>query len=178
MTRLGAFWPITATVQMVTAVIVAAIIVASVIGVIVTAASWAMNARILVEAHFSFFSIDVLVGGRNHLANPYGRLTIELGAEIAVMESLDASEARLDACTVPWARLSRCKSTQLARLLGNENEIRFPRARLAWCMFRGRRCSRRCAQDARHCNQTASHSFFHSRSRIKVPTWTRLPAPI
>ena len=48
-----------------------------------------MNARILVEAHFGFFGVDVLVGGHDHLANPYGRLVVELGAKLAVMESLD-----------------------------------------------------------------------------------------
>ena len=46
-----------------------------------------MNARILIEAHFGFFGVGVLVGGRNHLANPRGWLAVELGAEIAVMES-------------------------------------------------------------------------------------------
>jgi len=48
-----------------------------------------MSARILVEAHFSFFSVGVLVGGRNHLANPYWQLAVELGAEIVAMESSD-----------------------------------------------------------------------------------------
>ena len=74
---------------MVTAVIVAAVVVASVVGSLVAAASWAMSARVLVETYFSFFGVDVLVGGRNHLANPHGRLVVELGAEVMVMESLD-----------------------------------------------------------------------------------------
>ena len=72
LTRLRALWPIMATVPMMTAVIVAVVIVASVVGAIIAAASWAMNALILVEAHFGFFDVDVLVGGRNHLANPCG----------------------------------------------------------------------------------------------------------
>ena len=85
LTRLGSFWPITTAVPMITAVVVAAVVVASV----VAAVSWAMSARILVEAHFGFFGVDVLVGGRNHLPNPHGRLVVELGAEVAVMESSD-----------------------------------------------------------------------------------------
>ena len=89
MTRLGAFWPITATVPMVTVVIVAAVAVALVIGSHVATASWAMSARILVEAYFDLFGVGVLIGGRDHLANPVWRLTIEFGAEVAVMESSD-----------------------------------------------------------------------------------------
>ena len=69
--------------------VVAAVVVALVIGAVVAAASWAMSACILVEAHLGFLGVSVLVGGRNHLANPCGRLAIELGAEIAVMESSD-----------------------------------------------------------------------------------------
>ena len=89
LTRFGSFWPITATVPMVTAVIIAAVTVAPVIGAIIAAASWAMSARILVEAHLGFLGIGVLVGGRDHLANPCGRLAVELGAKLAVMESSD-----------------------------------------------------------------------------------------
>ena len=40
LTRFGSFWPITATIPMVTAVVVAAVAVASVIGSLVAAASW------------------------------------------------------------------------------------------------------------------------------------------
>jgi len=72
---------------MVAAVVVAAVTVASFVGALVAAAGWAMSARILVEAHLGFLGVGVLVGGRNHLANPYGRLVVELGAEIVVMES-------------------------------------------------------------------------------------------
>ena len=78
-----------AAISMVTAIIVAAVAVAPVVGMIVAAASWAMSACILVEAHLNFLGNDVLVGGRNHLTNPHGRLVVELGAEIAVMESSD-----------------------------------------------------------------------------------------
>ena len=89
LTRFGPFWPIAVTVPMVTAVVVAAIAMAPVVGAIITTVSWAMNARILIEAHFSLFGIDVLIGGCNHLANPLWRLVIELAAEVAVMESSD-----------------------------------------------------------------------------------------
>ena len=46
-----------------------------------------MSARILVEAYFGLFSVGVLIGGRDHLANPLWWLAIEFGAEVAVMES-------------------------------------------------------------------------------------------
>ena len=46
-----------------------------------------MSARILVETNFGLFNVDVLIGGRDHLANPPWRLLIEFGAEVAVMES-------------------------------------------------------------------------------------------
>jgi len=71
LTRLGSFWLITDAITMVTAVIVAAVIVASVVGVVIIAACWAMSARILIEVHLGFLDIGVLVGGRNHLADPY-----------------------------------------------------------------------------------------------------------
>ena len=88
LTRLGSFWPITVAVPMVTAVIIVAVVVALVIGAVVVAARWAMSARIFVEAHLGFLGIGVLVGGRDHLANPYGRLVVELGAKLAMVESL------------------------------------------------------------------------------------------
>jgi hypothetical protein len=74
---------------MVTAVDVATITVASVVGAVVAAVSWAMSARILVQAHLGFLGVGVLVGGRDHLANPCGWLTVELRAKLAVMESSD-----------------------------------------------------------------------------------------
>ena len=74
---------------MVVAVVVAAVIVASFIGALIAAASWAVSACILVEAHFGLFGVDVLIDGRNHLTNPLWRLAIELGAEVMVMESSD-----------------------------------------------------------------------------------------
>ena len=89
MTRVRSFWSITTAVMMVTAVIVAAVAVASIVRSIVTTASWAMSARILIEAHFGFFNFGVLVGGRNHLANPRGWLAVELGVKLVVMESSD-----------------------------------------------------------------------------------------
>jgi len=84
LTSLGSFWPITATVTMVTALIVAVVVVA-----VVIAACWAMSARILVEAHLGFLDVSVLVGGRDHLANPCGWLVVELRVKLAVMESSD-----------------------------------------------------------------------------------------
>ena len=89
LTSLGSFWPITAAVTMVTEVIVAAVIVAAVVGAVVVTVCWAMSAHILIEAHLGFLSVGVLVSGRNHLANLCGRLAIELGAKLAVMESSD-----------------------------------------------------------------------------------------
>ena len=74
---------------MVTVVVVAAVAMAPVVGAIVATTSWAMSARILIEAYFGLFSVDVLVGGRNHLANPRWRLAIELRVEVVVMESSD-----------------------------------------------------------------------------------------
>ena len=71
------------------AVIVAVVAVASIVGLLVAAVSWAMSARILIEMYFSLFGIGILIGGHNHLANPLRWLAIELGVEVAVMESLD-----------------------------------------------------------------------------------------
>ena len=48
-----------------------------------------MSARILIEVNFILFSVGVLIGGRDHLANPLWWLTIEFGAEVTVMESSD-----------------------------------------------------------------------------------------
>ena len=63
---------------MVTAIVVAAVVVASVVGAVVVAACWAMSARILVKAHLGFLSVGVLVGGRDLLVDPCGRLVVEL----------------------------------------------------------------------------------------------------
>ena len=41
----------------------------------------------LIEAYFGLFGINVLIGGRDHLANPLWWLKIEFGAKVAVMES-------------------------------------------------------------------------------------------
>ena len=87
MTSFGPFRPIMATVMMVAVVVVATVTVASFVGALVAAASRVVIARILVEANFGLFSVGVLIGGRDHLANPLWRLTIEFGAEVAVMES-------------------------------------------------------------------------------------------
>ena len=74
---------------MVIAVVIAAVVVASVVEAVVATVSWVMSARILVEAHFGFFSVGILVGGRNHLTNPCWWLAIELRVEVVVMESSD-----------------------------------------------------------------------------------------
>ena len=76
-------------VLMVATVVVAAITVASFVGALVAAVSWAVSARILVEVNFSLFSVGILIGGRDHLANPLWWLIIEFGAEVTVMESSD-----------------------------------------------------------------------------------------
>ena len=62
---------------------------ASFVGAIVAATSWVVSARILIEANFNLFSIDVLIDSCDHLANPLWWLTIEFGAEVTVMESSD-----------------------------------------------------------------------------------------
>ena len=46
-----------------------------------------MSGRILVEMNFGLFFVGVLIGGHDHLTNPPWWLTIELGAEVMVMES-------------------------------------------------------------------------------------------
>ena len=51
-----------------------------------------MSALILVEANFGLFSVSVLIYDRDHLANPLWWLTIEFGAEVAVMESSDEDD--------------------------------------------------------------------------------------
>ena len=43
----------------------------------------------LIEAYFGLFGINVLIGGRDHLANPLWWLTIEFVTEVIMMESLD-----------------------------------------------------------------------------------------
>ena len=74
---------------MVTAIVVAVVAVAPVVGALIAATSWAVSARIFVEANFGLFSVDVLIVGRDHLANPLWWLTIEFGVEVMVMESSD-----------------------------------------------------------------------------------------
>ena len=83
-----------------TAVIIVAVAVAPVVGTVIATTSWAMSARILVEAHFGFFGIGVLVGSRNHLANPHWRLAIELRAEVAMMESSNEGGDDLSFCDI------------------------------------------------------------------------------
>ena len=79
LTRLGSFLSIMGTIPMVTAVMVAVVAVVPVIRAIVTVASWAMSARILVEAYFGLFDVGVLIGDCYHLIDPLRRLAIELG---------------------------------------------------------------------------------------------------
>ena len=89
LTILGSFWPITTAITMVVAVIIVAVAVAAVVGSLVATASWAMSAHILVEAYFGLFGIGVLIDGCYHLVDPLSWLAIELGAEVAVIESSD-----------------------------------------------------------------------------------------
>ena len=89
LTSFGPFRPITTTVLMVAAIIVVAVTMVSFVEVLVSTVSWVVSARILVEADFGLFSVIVLIDGRNHLANPLWWLTIEFGAEVAVMKSSD-----------------------------------------------------------------------------------------
>ena len=78
-----------AAITMIATVVGAAVIVTSVVGAIVVSVRWSLSARILVEAHLGFLGVGVLVGGRDHLANPSRRLAVELGAKLAVVESSD-----------------------------------------------------------------------------------------
>ena len=48
-----------------------------------------MSAHILIEGNFGLFGVGILIGGHDHLANPLWWLSIEFGAEVAVMESSD-----------------------------------------------------------------------------------------
>ena len=126
--RLGSFCSITAAVTMVTAVIEAAVVVVSVVREIVVAARWAMSARILIEAHLGFYGVGVLVGGRDHVANPCGQLTVELGAKLTVMESSDEGGDDLRFHDVRnriphLGKASDVATEELGRLLGDAVEI-------------------------------------------------------
>ena len=128
LTGLGSLWPITAAVPMVTVVIVAAVVVASFVGAVVVAARWTMSAHILVEVHLGFLGVGVLVGGRDHLANPYGRLAVELEAKLAVMESLDEGSDDLSFRDVGnriphLGKASNVATEELRRLLVDAVEI-------------------------------------------------------
>ena len=48
-----------------------------------------MSACILVEAHLGFLSVGVLIGRSYHLTDVGGRLVVELGAELSMVESSD-----------------------------------------------------------------------------------------
>ena len=86
--------------MMVATVVRAAVAVASVVGAVIVAVCWAMSACILIEAQLGFLGVGVLVGGRDHLANPYGRLAVELGAKLMVVESSDEDGDDLSFCDV------------------------------------------------------------------------------
>ena len=100
LTSFGPFRSITTTVMMVATVVVAVVSVASFIRALITAVSWAVSAHILIEVNFSLFSVGVLIGSRDHLANPLWRLAIEFGAEVTVMESSDNGGDDLCFCDV------------------------------------------------------------------------------
>jgi len=78
LTSFRPFRPIAATVPMVAIVIIAAVTMVSFVEAIITTASWAISAHILVEANFGLFSIGVLIGSRDHLTNPLGGLRLNL----------------------------------------------------------------------------------------------------
>ena len=48
-----------------------------------------MSACILVEAHLGFLGVGVLVGGSYHFTDTSGRLAVEFGAKLAMVESSD-----------------------------------------------------------------------------------------
>ena len=72
---------------MVTVVVVAAVAMASVVGSLIAMTSWAVSARILIEANFGLFNVGIPIDGPDHLTNPLWQLTIEFGVEVTVMES-------------------------------------------------------------------------------------------
>ena len=78
-----------AAVAMVATIVRAAIAVASVVGAVVVAVRWTMSACILVEAHLGFLGIGVLISHSYHLADAGGRLAVELGVELSMVESSD-----------------------------------------------------------------------------------------
>ena len=59
-----------------------------------------MSVRILIEVHLGFLGVGVLVGGHDHLSNPYGWLAVELGAKLMVVESLNEGSDDLSFCDV------------------------------------------------------------------------------
>ena len=74
---------------MVIAVVVATVIVASIVRAVIVVARWAICARIFVEAHLGFLGVSVLVGRSDHLTDTGGRLAVEFGAKLAMVESSD-----------------------------------------------------------------------------------------
>ena len=48
-----------------------------------------MSAYILIEAHLGFLGVDILVGGSYHFVDTGGRLAVEFGAKLAMVESSD-----------------------------------------------------------------------------------------
>ena len=115
-------------VTMVTAVVEAAVLVASVVRAIVVAACWTMSTRILIEVHLGFLGVGVLVGSCDHLANPSGRLAVDLGAKLAAMESSDEGGDDLDFRDV-WNRIphlrkaSNVATEEFGRLLVDAVQI-------------------------------------------------------
>ena len=113
---------------MVPTVVIVAVTVASFIGALIAMASWAVSTHILVEANFGLFSVGVLIGGRDHLLNPLWWLSIEFGAEIMVMESLDKDGDDFCFCDVgnriPHLRkTSNVATEKLGRFLINTIQI-------------------------------------------------------
>ena len=78
-----------AAIAMVATVVRVAIAVALVIGAVVIAMRRAMSACILIEAHLGFLGVGVLVGSSDHLTDSCGRLAVEFGVKLAMVESSD-----------------------------------------------------------------------------------------
>ena len=132
-------WPDTGRPEVMVVVVVGmAVVVASVVGVVIVAARWAMSARILVEPHLRFLGVSVLVGSSDHLTDASGRLAVEFGAKLAMVESSDEGGDDLSfrdvGNRVPLlGKASNVAVEELGRLLVDAVEIMLG----AWLSTRG-----------------------------------------
>ena len=74
---------------MVITVVVAAVVALSVVDAVIVAVRRAISVSVFIKTHLCFLSVGVLVGGRDHLADPGRWLSVELRMEFAVMKSSD-----------------------------------------------------------------------------------------